>query len=157
MQEYTIRAATASDAKALSLLYRRVWDDYRGQFPSELLIERQPDSDAMLKWMKEAYYFLATVNDNVVGVIGCKLEYGTCQLLRMVVDKSHRQQGIRRRLMQKGILFAQENNAAKVWLDTLPFLEEAVLLHKKMGLNKCGYLQKHLWGLDLALYEKLIE
>jgi ribosomal protein S18 acetylase RimI-like enzyme len=155
-ESYSIREAITSDAEQISALYKRVWDEYEAQFPKELLESRQPTENVMMQWMKKETYFVAKLNDSIIGVVGCRLMHGTCQLTHMAVDRLHRGKGIGAGLTKRVIEFAKDNNSFKVWLDTAPFMKEAISLYDKLGFTKCGYLNKHFWGLDMELYELVL-
>ena len=153
---YSIRKAITTDAEQISALYKRVWDEYDTQFPKELLESRQPTEEMMKQWMKMETYFVAELNGSIIGVVGCRLMHGTCQLTHMAVDRLHRSKGIGTGLTKRTIEFATDNNSFKIWLDTAPFMKEAITLYEKLGFTKCGYLHKHFWGLDMELYELVL-
>lgn len=153
---YSIRETVTSDAEQISALYKRVWDEYETQFPEELLESRQPTEKMMKQWMRKENYFVAELNNSIIGVVGCRLMHGTCQLTHMAVDKLHRGKGIGTSLTKRAIKFATDNNSFKIWLDTAPFMKEAITLYEKLGFTKCGYLSKHFWGLDMELYELVL-
>ncbi|MFX1368871.1 MAG: GNAT family N-acetyltransferase [Promethearchaeota archaeon] len=154
---YAIREAGENDAWQISTLYRRVWDEFETQFPKELKESRQPSEEEMKRWMEQEAYLVAVLKDEVVGVVGCRLMHGTCLLTHMAVDKIHRGKGVGTALVEQVIRYAKENNAFKIWLDTVPFLREAISLYEKFGFRKCGHLRKHLWGLDMELYELILK
>jgi putative acetyltransferase len=156
-KSYSIREASTADAEQISALYKRVWDEYEPQFPKELLESRQPTEDLMIQWMMNETYFVAALDDSIIGVVGCRLMHGTCQLTHMAVDGLHRREGIGKSLTERAIEFAKENNSFKIWLDTAPFMKEAIILYEKLGFIKCGYLNRHFWGLDIELYELVLK
>ena len=153
---HSVRKAVISDAEQISALYKRVWDEYDTQFPKELKESRQPSEDLMRQWMKQETYFVAVLKDSIAGVVGCRLMHGTCQLTHMAVDRAHRGKGIGASLTERTIEFAKENGALKVWLDTAPFMKEAISLYERYGFTKCGYMRKHFWGLDMEFYELVL-
>jgi len=153
---YQIEQARRRDAVEISSLYKRVWDEYRGKFPDELVKARQPTTERMKEWMRQDAYFVAREGSRIVGVVGCSLVHGTCLLMHMVVDRGHRKRGIGSALTKKAIEYAKENRAVKVWLDTAPRLREAMSLYEKFGFVRCGHLRKHYWGEDVYLYELML-
>ena len=157
MSAYTIRNATKDDASHISMLYSSVWNTYADKFPEELLIARTPSPEETVTWLETDSYFVAEMDERIVGVVGCSFNHGACCLIHMVVDERCRRQGIGQALVEAVIEKAYEEGATKVWLDTLPFLEDAISLYKKNGFRKCGYLEKHLWNLDLELYELVFD
>ncbi|MFX1264829.1 MAG: GNAT family N-acetyltransferase [Promethearchaeota archaeon] len=154
--DFTIRMSEIADAYQISALYKRVWDEYDTLMPRELRESRQPSVSEMREWMKRETYIVAAIGSEVVGVVGCRLMHGTCQLTHMAVDKPHRGAGIGTALVKKAIDFARSKKSHKIWLDTAPFMEEAISIYMKFGFRKSGYLKKHFWGLDIELYELVL-
>jgi len=157
LSDFVIREATDADAAEISSLYREVWQDYADKFPLELLQSRTPPPEGIIDWMREGVYFVADIDDGIIGVVGCISMHGTCQLTHLAVAKNHRKRGVGKSLVERVVSFAKEKRAAKVWLDTVPFLDIAISLYKKYGFKKCGHLRKHFWNLDVDLYELVFE
>ncbi len=157
MSSFVIRSAKPSDASSISLLYSNVWNQYADRFPEELLESRTPSPDETLTWLETDTYFVAETMNELVGVVGCIFKHGTCYLTHMVVDVEHRRHGIGQALVEKVIEVARDSKSAKVWLNTVQFLNEAISLYKKNGFKKCAYLRNHLWGLDVELYELVFD
>jgi GNAT superfamily N-acetyltransferase len=145
------------DATGISNLYSKVWSDYTDRFPEELLRARTPKPDETVLWLETDTYFIAEIAGKVAGVVGCSFRHGICCLIHMVVDNDYRRQGIGQALVEAVINEAHKLGATKVWLDTLSMLEDAISLYKRNGFKKCGHLRKHLWNLDLELYELVFE
>ncbi|NHI83994.1 MAG: GNAT family N-acetyltransferase [Candidatus Thorarchaeota archaeon] len=153
---YAVRRGNVTDALQISLLYKRVWDEFESLFPKKLKESRQPSEEEMKSWMTKETYFIAEVERETVGVVGCRILHSACQLVHMVVDRPCRGKGIGTALARTAIDFARENNSFKVWLDTIPIMKEAKALYEKLGFVKCGYLRRHLYGLDIELYELVL-
>ncbi|MFW9789432.1 MAG: GNAT family N-acetyltransferase [Candidatus Thorarchaeota archaeon] len=157
MSSFKIRLANSSDASSISNLYSEVWSEYADRFPDELLRSRTPSPGETLLWLETDTYFVAVTEDELVGVVGCISKHGTLYLTHMVVKVGHRRQGIGQALVETVIETARKRKAKKVWLNTVPFLTEAISLYKKNGFKRCAYMRKHLWGLDVELYELILE
>jgi GNAT superfamily N-acetyltransferase len=153
---HRIEFARESDAAEIAALYEKVWNEYKGKFPDELVKARQPTAKQMKEWMEQDAYFVAKIGSQIVGVMGCSLKHGTCLLMHMVVDRKYRERGVGSALSEKAINYAKENGATKVWLDTTPRLNEATTLYQKYGFVRCGHLRRHYWGEDICLYELLL-
>jgi len=78
-------------------------------------------------------------------------------LYKRVWDEFKRRMGVGTALVEKVIEYAKENDSFKVWLDTAPFMSDAISLYERFGFKKSGYLQRHFWGLDVALYELVLK
>ncbi|MHA3964182.1 MAG: N-acetyltransferase family protein [Candidatus Thorarchaeota archaeon SMTZ1-45] len=152
-----IRCADEEDAEQISALYKRVWDEFKSDFPEKLLQSRQPSKMEMIQWIQQDTYLVVVFRNSIIGVVGCKLEHGACLLTHMAVDKNHRRMGVGTALVEKVIEYAKENDSFKVWLDTAPFMSDAISLYERFGFKKSGYLQRHFWGLDVALYELVLK
>jgi ribosomal protein S18 acetylase RimI-like enzyme len=157
LPDFIVRYATTNDAPGISRLYSEVWGEYADVFPKELLESRTPSPEETVTWLLTDTYFVAETSNNVVGVVGCILKHGTCYLTHMAVDSEHRRHGIGQALVDRVIELAKEKNAFKVWLNTVPFLTEAISLYEKNGFKKCAYLRKHHWGLDAEFYELVFD
>jgi len=153
---HSIEVAKESDAANIAVLYKRVWDEYGGKFPDELVKARQPSAEQVKEWTKLDTYFVAKEGPRIIGVMGCSLKHGTCLLMHMVVDERYRKRGIGSALTKKAVDYARENGAIKVWLDTTPRLKEAMALYEKHGFVRRGHLRKHYWGEDIYLYELML-
>jgi putative acetyltransferase len=153
---HRIELARESDAPEIAALYKKVWDEYKGRFPQELVRARQPSVEQMKEWMRQDAYFVVKIGSQIVGVMGCSLKHGTCLLMHMVVDRRFRKRGIGSAFTKKAINYARENGATKVWLDTTPRLNEAMALYQRHGFVRCGHLRKHYWGEDIYLYELVL-
>lgn len=77
--------AKESDAVEMVALCKRVWSEYKGTFPHELVRARRPSLEQMKEWMRQDSYFVAKVASQIVGVIGCSLKHGTYLFMHVVV------------------------------------------------------------------------
>jgi len=156
MVDFTFRKAELKDADSLSLLYKKVWDEQKDLFPDELLRARQPNYNEMKKWLSKETYFICEVNENIIGVVGCCMEFGNCKLVHMAVLKEYRRMGIGSKLLEKVEQYAKKKSALKIWMDTSTRLIEAIEFYQKKKYRIVGELQKHFWGEDIILLEKIM-
>ncbi len=78
--------------------------------------------------------YLAYCNGNAAGCIGLrKMDEMSCEMKRLYVRPQFRGNRIGEQLVQKIITDAKEIGYAYMLLDTLPFLEKAILLYRKFG------------------------
>jgi hypothetical protein len=54
-----IELTRESDAAEIATLYKKVWDEYKGKFPQELVRARQPSVEQTKEWMRQDAYFVA--------------------------------------------------------------------------------------------------
>jgi len=50
---FSIKPARARDAFQISSLYKKVWDEYRGKFPNELIVAREPSVKQVRQQIKQ--------------------------------------------------------------------------------------------------------
>jgi GNAT superfamily N-acetyltransferase len=151
-----IRTAKKSDTIKISKLYKDVWDEYKNKFPNELLKARQPNSKIMENWIKNEKYYVADLDNQIIGIIGCFMEYGNCKIIHMAVLKDFRKLGLGYKLLKKAENFAIQNNAMKIWFDTSTRLKDSIKFYKSNNYKIIGELKKHYWGEDILLLEKLL-
>lgn len=78
--------------------------------------------------------YLAYCDGDAAGCIGLrKIDEMNCEMKRLYVRPQFRGNGIGEQLVWKIIMDAKEIGYAYMLLDTLPFLERAVLMYKKLG------------------------
>lgn len=78
--------------------------------------------------------YLAYYNGEVAGCIGLKkIDQQNCEMKRLYVKPKFRGKKIGEQLVEKIITDAKEIGYSYMFLDTLPFLETAIHMYKKMG------------------------
>lgn len=78
--------------------------------------------------------YVVLVDGDVAGCVGLKrINERDCELKRLYVKPEFRRQGLSRLLLEKVIGAASEIGYQSMLLDTLPFLEGALYLYRKMG------------------------
>ena len=65
-----VTQATHSDIPDICNLYKRVWDEYKGKLPEELIKTWEPSPLEFTSWMEGVTYFSARKEKRVVGVVG---------------------------------------------------------------------------------------
>lgn len=98
--------------------------------------------DEEIKHLEEKYGFpygrlyLAYYNGEPAGCIGLrKIDKRNCEMKRLYVRPQFRGQRIGKQLVQKIIMDAKEIGYSHMLLDTLPFLENAIFMYKKLGFH----------------------
>jgi ribosomal protein S18 acetylase RimI-like enzyme len=152
----TVRKANLNDSLQISDLYKNVWDEQKGKLPDVLLKDRQPDEIEMINWLKKETYFVAVINEKIIGIVGCFMENKDCKLIHMVVLKLYRGQGIGSKLLDTVTKFAIKNNALKIWLDTNPRLVKAIKFYESYGFEIAEKSNKHFLEEDIIFLEKIL-
>ena len=77
---------------------------------------------------------LALDNTNAIGCVALrKLDEGICEMKRLYVKSSSRGEGVGRKLAKAIIEEAEKIGYAKIRLDTVPAMREAISLYHSMG------------------------
>ena len=86
-----------------------------------------------------SYYFVATLNKQIVGGCGIfpteNLPHGTCELVKLYVAKEARGTRIGKQLMEQSMSWAKSNGYSQVYLESMPELTKAVSIYEKVGFQ----------------------
>ncbi len=103
-------------------------------------------------------YFIAAVDENVVGGVGIYptngLPVGVCELVKMYIDKDFRGFGIGKLLLTEAIKYAKSMQYSAIYLESMPELDKAVSIYNHMGfkslnapLGNTGHFSCPIWML----------
>ena len=101
-----------------------------------------PTTDALFELFKTpgSVYYIATINDKVVGGCGIyptkNLPAGTCELVKLYLDTSARGTGLGKKLMLQSMTWAKENGYTQVYLESMPELSKAVSIYENVGFTR---------------------
>ncbi|MCH4283704.1 MULTISPECIES: GNAT family N-acetyltransferase [Bacillota] len=83
-------------------------------------------------------FLVVKVDNEIVGCVGLKhMEGGHCELKRLYVKEAYRGQHLSDRLMEAILKEAKSIGYHTMYLDTLPYLKEAIHLYRKYGFFEC--------------------
>jgi len=167
MSEFTIRAATATDAATICLIYNQGIEDRIATLETEL---RTPEERR--QWLAARGprhpVFVAEVAGAGPAVVGWGSlnVYNTREAYRYVADfsvyveRGWRGRGVGRRLLEHLIEQARALDYHKMMLSTFPFNESGVALYERMGFTKVGIFHEMgrldgRWA-DTLIMEKLL-
>ncbi len=98
--------------------------------------------------------YVAYFENKVAGCIALRpLSDTACEMKRLYVVPQFRGNGIAKILIEKIVSDAKEIGYSEMLLDTLPFLETAIKMYKKMGFYEIGCYNDS--PLDNTIYMKL--
>jgi len=116
---------------------KKLFQEYAKELGIDL--EHQNFSHELLH-IKEQYgnnnggIFLIKINDEYIGCAGLRnFSKNVAELKRMYIREKFRGKGLGRILVKKLIELAQNLGYTEIRLDTLPTMQSAILLYKKMG------------------------
>lgn len=137
--EFIIREIRKEDNEAIRSVIRTVLEEFGVNKPGTAYY------DDALNHMYETYmgknriYYLGLVNGKIAGGAGIYPTEGlpadTCELIKMYLLPETRGIGLGKALVNKCLDFAQSNRYKRVYLETMPELNNAVKMYEKMGFS----------------------
>lgn len=144
------------DIPEICALYKRVWETFRPELPSELVKSWSPTPLEFTSWMEGVTYFAARRDGRMVGAVGCELTDGSCRIVHLVVDPENRRQEIGTALAGAATEWARHSNSNAVWVDALARFTAAAEMFRRLGFAEAGVLHRHRWNEDVRMFEKLL-
>jgi putative acetyltransferase len=135
-----IRPIGPQDNVALAEIIRTALTEFGANKPGTVYFD--PTTDALFELFRTAgsYYFVATLKNKLVGGCGIfpteNLPEGTCELVKLYVNKDARGTGTGKKLMDKSMEWAKANGYTHVYLESMPELAKAVSIYEKQGFAK---------------------
>ncbi len=98
--------------------------------------------------------YIAFYENQVAGCIALrKLNETECEMKRLYVKPKFRNKGIAKMLVEKVVSDSKEIGYSSMLLDTLPFLQTAIKMYRRMGFYEIGCYNDS--PLDSTIYMKL--
>lgn len=134
-----IRTIQPEDNAPLAIIVRNTLAEFGANHPNTVYYD--PTTDALFElFQKErAKYFVAVLDEEIVGGGGIYptdgLPEATCELVKMYLLPKGRGMGLGKTLIEKCIDAAKENGFSKIYLETMPELKQALKVYEKFGFN----------------------
>ncbi len=134
-----IRPIESRDNETLAKVIRTALAEFGANKPGTVYFD--PTTDALFELFRTpgSYYYVATIDEKVVGGCGIfpteNLPQGTCELVKLYVAKEARGTGLGKLLMEKSMSWAKENGYTQVYLESMPELKKAVSIYEKVGFK----------------------
>ena len=134
-----IRPIESRDNEALAKVIRTALAEFGANKPGTVYFD--PTTDALYALFRTpgSYYYVATIDEKVVGGCGIfpteNLPDGTCELVKLYVAKEARGSGLGKQLMEQSMSWAKENGYTQVYLESMPELKKAVSIYEKVGFQ----------------------
>ena len=138
-----IRPIEPGDNEALAKVIREALTEFGANKPGTVFFD--PTTDALYELFQtpRSYYFVASVDNQVLGGCGIfpteNLPDGTCELVKLYVAKEARGTGLGKHLMEKSMNWAKENGYTQVYLESMPELSKAVSIYEKVGFKSLDH------------------
>ncbi len=135
-----IRPIKATDNEALAKVIRDALTEFGANKPGTVYFD--PTTDALYELFRipGAFYYVATIEDKIVGGCGIfpteNLPTGTCELVKLYLQSSARGTGLGKQLMQQSMEWAKDNGYHQVYLESMPELSKAVSIYEKVGFTR---------------------
>ena len=153
-----IRPIQPEDNEALAKVIRAALTEFGANKPGTVYFD--PTTDALFELFRTpgSYYFVANIDQKVVGGCGIfptdNLPEGTCELVKLYVAKEARGTGLGKQLMEKSMSWAKSHGYTNVYLESMPELAKAVSIYEKVGfklldgpLGNSGHCGCDIWML----------
>lgn len=139
MDNIIIRQIEPADNPALAVIIRNTLAEFGANRPGTVFYDPTTDHLFELFQTKKSAYYVAIINDEVVGGAGifpsAGLDANTCELVKMYLLPTARGKGLGKHLIEQCLQFATEVGYKHVYLESMPELKKAVGIYEKMGFR----------------------
>lgn len=136
-----IRPIEQKDNIDIAKVIRGALEEFGANKPGTVYFD--PTTDALFELFKNtpgSYYYIATIDNNVVGGAGIfpteNLPNGTCELVKLYLHKDARGTGLGKKLLNTAMQWAKENGYTQVYLESMPELSKAVTIYENVGFKR---------------------
>jgi GNAT superfamily N-acetyltransferase len=106
-------------------------------------------------WHEQRHEFAATIEGEVVGVLGLRIAASLAHVESLIVVPARRRGGIGRRLLERAETVANYYNCHKMTLEA-PAGRAAQAFFEACGYKLEAILPQHTWKLDVAVMRKFL-
>ena len=139
MQGIEIRRMVQSDNALLAKIIRDTLTEFGADHPGTVYYDDTTDHLFELFQQSLSYYFIATLDGEVIGGGGIYptegLPESTCELVKMYLMPAARGKGLGKMIIDRCLLKAQENGFKNIYLETMPELQQAIKVYEKFGFQ----------------------
>ncbi|WP_242692067.1 GNAT family N-acetyltransferase [Aridibaculum aurantiacum] len=162
MENINIRKIQPADNKDLAVIIRKALAEFGANKPGTVYYDDTTDHLYELFQEPGSIYYVAEKDGVIVGGAGIfpsnGLPQGTCELVKMYLQKEVRGMGLGKLLIDKALEFAQGFGYTNVYIETMPELRKAVTVYEKFGFE---YLDGPLgntghFGCDVWMLKRLV-
>jgi putative acetyltransferase len=139
MKTLKFRTLTEADNEVMAKIIRSSLEEKGVDRPGTVYTDPTTDNLSSLFQSPGSVYFVAELNDEVIGGCGIYptkgLSLGYVELVKLYLKASAKGRGLGAKLMTRAIEWAQSNGATHIYLETLNELSSAVQLYEKLGFK----------------------
>lgn len=158
MQKFSIRNIRKEDNEPLAKVVRNTLAEFGANYAGTVFFDPTTDALYELFQKERAVYFVAEIEDKIVGGGGIYPTEGlpadTCELVKMYLLPEGRGIGLGKTLIEKCITAAKEKDFKNIYLETMPELKQAMKVYSKFGfeylkgpMGNSGHTGCSLWML----------
>lgn len=137
--EITIREIKKEDDPVISSVVESVLVEHGVNRPGTAYYYDSLNHMSDFYLIRNGIYFIGSFDGKVSGGAGIYptdgLPEATCELVKMYLLPEARGKGLGKALIEKYIAFAHQNGYTKVYLETMPELQNAVRVYEKLGFT----------------------
>ncbi|MBS1760447.1 MAG: GNAT family N-acetyltransferase [Bacteroidetes bacterium] len=134
-----IRAIRPDDNTTLSKIIKSTLVEFKANHPGTVYYDASTDNLSDVFKTPRSYYFVAELNDEIIGGGGIYPTDGlpddTCELVKMYLLPEGRGSGIGKILIENCMAKAQVFGFTKIYLETMPELKQALGIYAKYGFE----------------------
>lgn len=139
MTAIIIREIEASDNKELAQIIRSSLKEFGADRPGTVYYDATTDALYELFREKNSVYYVAEQDGVLLGGVGIFPSNGlpddTVELVKMYLRPQARGLGLGKRLIEKALQFARQSGFQRVYIETMPELEQAMRVYEKFGFE----------------------
>lgn len=139
MEAINIRKIKSSDNEALAKIVRNTLAEFGANKPGTVYYDDTTDHLYELFQEAGSIYYVAEKEGTIVGGAGIYpsqgLPQGTCELVKMYLQKDARGAGLGKHLIEQVLEFALGFGYLNVYIETMPELQKALKVYEKFGFE----------------------
>lgn len=143
MDDIIIRSLSPADNAAIASIIRMSLEEFGANKPGTVYFDDTTDHlYELFEAHKGSAYFVAEKDGRILGGAGIfpteALPEGTCELVKMYLDRSARGAGLGRRMIDHCLETARALGYTSIYLETMPELKQAIRVYEKFGFSLLG-------------------
>ena len=156
-----IRNIALKDNEAIAKVIRAALTEFGANKPGTVYYDATTDHLFELFQTPGSVYFIAELDGKVLGGGGifptAALPEGTCELVKLYLDKNARGTGLGKKLLLQSMEWAKQNGYNQVYLESMPELSKAVAIYEQVGFEKLNQALGNSGhdGCDIWMLKKL--